>query len=122
GGNGGPRRPEDVVERSLRVVVEEEAPEAARLRLGGSARLATRDAGFGAREGAAKVDEFRLEGRAVYDRGKGEFRSFDLLAFSETGHYDEVHDRVLPLGVALELTAGGTPADRIPPSSYGAGH
>jgi hypothetical protein len=118
GGNGGPRKPEEVLSRELRLTVEEATPKKVRLRLDGPARLATHDGGSGARDKKPKVDDYRFLGEAVYDVTKQAFTRFDLVAFSETGHYDEVHDKVLPLGVALEVSRGERPADRLPPSSY----
>jgi hypothetical protein len=119
GGNGGPRRPEEVLSRSARLTVQAVTPRWVRLRLDGSARLATHDAGSGALTRAGKVDVFHLAGVVEYDRQKKAFTRFEVVALSETGHYDEINRKALPLGVALELTRGDSPADRVPPSSYG---
>jgi hypothetical protein len=119
GGNGGPRRPDQVLAGRLRLTVEEASPARVTLRLDGSARLATHDPNGGARGGQPKVDDFRLEGLLAYDPAARKLTRFDLVAFSETGHYDEIHRRVLPLGVAFELTLGDTPAERLQPSSFG---
>jgi hypothetical protein len=119
GGNGGPRRPDEVLAKEMILTVEEVADGVIRLRLDGSARLATHDVGSGARGKEPKVDRFRLAGRASYDGRKKAFTRFDIVAFSETGHFDEIHRKVLPLGVAFELTRGKTPADRLPPASFG---
>ena len=81
-------------------------------------RLATHDVGSRARKNEPKIDDFQLLGYATYDRSKSQFISFNLIAFSETGHYDEIHKKVLPLGVAFELSTTATPADLAPPSSY----
>ena len=118
GGNGGPRRPDEVLAKSLRLTVEGVSAERVRLRLDGSARLATHDHGSGARGKAPKVDDFRLLGFVEYDAGKKRLTHFDLVAFSETGHFDEIAGKTLPLGVSLELVTGDTPADRQPPSSF----
>src|SRR5262249_8944633 len=122
GGNGGPRRPEEVFARDLHLTVEESAGGRVRLRLDGTARLATHDAGSGARGKQPKVDTVQLLGCAGYEGGKGAGRRSDAIASSETGPSDEIHNRVLPFGVAFELTAGETPADRLPPSSYAKGY
>ncbi|MFT7641833.1 MAG: hypothetical protein ACI9G1_003584 [Pirellulaceae bacterium] len=118
GGNGGPRRPNDVLGEKLQVIVESATAVEIRLRLDGSARLATRDIGSGARKNEPKIDAFRLLGYASYDRSKSQFTSFNLIAFSETGHYDEIHKKVLPLGVLFEFSPAKVPTDRVPPSSY----
>ena len=119
GGNGGPRRADEVLGRRLWLTTEEVTPARLRLRLEGHARLATHDAGCGARPKAPKVDTFALLGYLDYDRAKKAVTRFDIVALSETGHYDEVNKKVLPLGVALERTRASSPADRVPPSSFG---
>ena len=72
----------------------------------------------GARPGEPKVDTFQLLGRVDYDAGKKAVTRFDFIAFSPTGHYDEVHRKVLPLAILFELSPGATPADRAAPSSF----
>jgi hypothetical protein len=119
GGNGGPRRPDQVLAEHLRLTVEEVTPTRVCLRLDGSARLATHDPNGGARGKQPKVDDFRLQGFLTYDPGLRKLTRFDLIAFSETGHYDEIHRRVVPLGVAFDLASGDTPTERVPPSSFG---
>jgi hypothetical protein len=119
GGNGGPRRPEHVLAERLRLTVEEATPERVRLRLDGTARLATHDPNGGARGKEPKVDAFRVQGFLTYNVKARKLTRFNAVAFSETGHYDEIHRRVLPLGVAFELARGDTPAERVPPSSFG---
>jgi hypothetical protein len=118
GGNGGARRSEDVLSEQLQVIVESVSASEIRLRLDGSARLATHDVGSGARKSEPKIDDFLLSGYATYDRSSSQFTRFDLIAFSETGHYDEIHKKVLPLGLAFELSPTTTPANCAPPSSY----
>jgi hypothetical protein len=119
GGNGGPRKAEDVLSQEMALTVKTASAEELRLQISGSTRVTTRDPGSGARAGEPKVDEYRFSGEAVYDRTRQTFVRFDVVAFSETGHYDEIAKKILPLGVALELTASDAPADRLPPSSYG---
>jgi hypothetical protein len=116
GGNGGPRRPEEVLARDLRVTVEEVTPQKLRLRLHGTARLATHDHGSGARPGQPKTDTFQFLGAIDYDRSGRRLTRFDMVALSETGHFDEINNKVLPLGISFELSPGKTPSDRAPPS------
>jgi hypothetical protein len=118
GGNGGPRRPEEVLAEEIQVTVEGVSPRLVRLRLDGSARLATHDVGSGARGKSGKIDTFTLLGFLNYDVPKNVFTRFDVIAFSETGHFDEIHNKVLPLAVAFELCGGNAAADRAPPSSF----
>ena len=118
GGNGGPRRPEEFLGRDLRVTVEEVTPRKLRLRFSGTARLATHDQGSGARPGKPKIDDFQFLGALHYDRPGRRLTRFDMVALSETGHFDEINNKVLPLGVCFELSPGKTPADRAPPASY----
>ena len=118
GGNGGPRRPEEVLGAKLRVTVKSANASEIQLQFNGSARLATHDVGSGARKNKPKIDVFQLLGYAVYNRDTKRFTSMRLIAFSDTGHYDEIHNKVLPLGVAFELSSTETQADRVPPSSF----
>jgi hypothetical protein len=119
GGNGGPRRPEDVLGKDMHLTVEKVTPDLLNLRLDGSARLTTRDAGSGARGKEGKVDTFQILGFLAYDRQGQVFKRFDMVALSETGHYDEINVKTLPLGVAFELTGDKTPTERFRPSSFG---
>jgi hypothetical protein len=119
GGNGGPRRHEQVLAREMRLTVVAATADAVRLRLDGSARLATSDAGSGARGKSGKVDTYQMLGFATFDVNKESFTRLDLVALSETGHFDEINHKTLPFGVAFELTPGKKPADRLPPSSFG---
>jgi hypothetical protein len=118
GGNGGPRRPEEVLAEVMRITVEESSARTLRLRLDGSARLSTHDVGSGARGKQGKVDTFQLLGFLTYDVPKQTFTRFDVVAFSETGHFDEINKKTLPFGVAFELSRGASPAERVPPSSF----
>jgi hypothetical protein len=117
GGEGGPRRPEDVLSQELALTVEEATPTGLRLRLNGSARFRTRGPEHGAPGKDGRVDEFRLLGFLQYDAAKRAFTRFDVVALCETGHYDEIGKKLVPLGVAFELTRGETPADRVRPHS-----
>jgi len=119
GGNGGPRRPEEVLSASARLTVTKATAREIQLQLAGSTRVATHDAGSGAKRDQPKVDDYQLQGLLVYDRDQGRFTRFDLVGYSPTGHYDEIHEKTLPLVVAFVLSDGTTPADRLPPSSFG---
>ena len=118
GGNGGARRPEQVLQKQIRLAVSERTPARVRLAVSGSTRIATTDPGSGARNKEPKVDEFRFSGEAVYDPRTARFERFVIVAFSDTGHYDEVAEKVLPFGVGFELVAAEAPMDRIAPAHY----
>lgn len=119
GGNGGARRPEQVLSREMRLTVVETTPRI-RFTVSGSARLSTHDAGSGARGKEPKVDEYRFTGEATYDAAAGRFERFDFVAFSETGHYDEVASKTLPFGIGFELVSAEAAMDRIPPAHFSA--
>jgi hypothetical protein len=119
GGNGGARRREDVRSGEWRLTVAEVTPASVRLRLDGSARLVTHDRGSGAVDKEGKVDAYQVLGILSYDRKQESFTRFDLVGLSETGHYDDIHRKALPLGVAFQLAHGQAPADRVAPSSFG---
>lgn len=114
GGNGNARKADDVLSRELTLTVTDASPGEYRMRVTGSARLATNDPG----SGGPKRDDYRFSGEAVYDRRRKTFSTFAFVAFSETGHYDEIARKTLPLGVCFELTTGETPTDRLPPAFY----
>jgi hypothetical protein len=122
GGEGRPRRPEHVLSQRLWLTVEDVSHTRVRLRLDGTARFVTHGRENGAAGKEGKRDTFHLLGFLTYDVGKKAFHRFDLVALSETGHYDEIGKKVLPLGVAFELTRGDTPADRVRPHSLGDGY
>jgi hypothetical protein len=119
GGNGGPRRPEEILKREMTLTVEHADVATMRLRINGAARVATHDAGSGAKDDKPKIDDYDITGVIDYDASKKALTRFDMLAFSQTGHYDEIHNKTLPFGVAFELLEGKTPAERSPPSSWG---
>jgi hypothetical protein len=113
GGNGGPHAPQSVRSQELWLQVEETSPACLRLRLHGSARFDV----SGSEHGPARTTTYRLAGRLDYDPRRKAFTRFDVVALSETGHYDQ-HGRVLrPLGVAFELSPARKPADLVRPSS-----
>jgi hypothetical protein len=117
GGEGGPRRREDVLGQELTLTVVAVTEEVVRLRLEGAARYRTRGREHGApKEG--REDAFTILGHIEYDRKADAVRRFDVVALCPTGHYDEVGQASAALGVAFELSRGQTPAERARPSSY----
>jgi hypothetical protein len=114
GGNGNARKAEDVLSREMTLT----AVEPGRMKISGSVRLASRDSGCGAKPGEPKIDDYRFSGEAVTDGLRKTFTRFDFVAFSETGHYDEIAQKVLPFGVAFELSTGETPTDLLAPAFY----
>jgi hypothetical protein len=121
GGNGGPRRPEHLLSRELKLTVEEATVDNIRLRLDGTAVCLSFGDNFGVQGKEGRKDAFPLLGYVDYDVNKKAFTRFDIVAVSETGHYDEITKKLLPLGVAFVLTRGDKPADRIAPSSFAQG-
>jgi hypothetical protein len=117
GGEGGPHPKERVVAEKFVLTVEEVSPAGMRLRLEGSARFKVRGREFGVLDIASRTDMYRLLGLLDYDARQAAFTRFDVVAVSPSGHYDEHARKVLPLGVAFELTPGLLPTDRVRPSS-----
>jgi hypothetical protein len=68
--------------------------------------------------GKERRDTFQLLGYLTYDTKKKALKRFNVVALCETGHFDEIGRKLVPLGVAFELTEGKTPADRVRPHSY----
>jgi hypothetical protein len=118
GGNGGPRQPERVLSQELGLTVEDVSSERIHFRLDGSARFVIHGPEYGARGKEGKVDDFQLLGYLDFDGTKQVFTRFDIVALSDTGHFDEAGRVIRPLGVAFELTKGNVPADRVAPSSF----
>lgn len=116
----------DVQEASLDLVVEDVTPARLRLRLVGVVHTGTAfdrekattpngPLGFGFRS--------ELHGVLEYDRAKGRFTRFDVVAPGEAwGRWGDANGKSLfaerpggtPFGFALEL-AGGSPTERLPP-------
>lgn len=117
GGEGGPRSRENVVAQELSLTVEDVTPDTLRLRLDGSASYTTRGEEHGVQSPDGRRDDFTLRGSLDYDRKGKVFRRFDVVALSDTGHYDQIGERLVPLGVAFELTDAKLPADRVRPHS-----
>jgi hypothetical protein len=118
GGNGGARRPQDVVARPLYLTTEAVTERTLRLRLSGHARVLSGRYVNNKKE--VREDRYDLLGTLEYDRKAGAFTRFDVVALSETGHFEEASAKLMPLGVALQLTPAKTPADRVRPSFYDA--
>jgi hypothetical protein len=120
GGEGGPHSRANTLHQELTLTVESADADRVRLRLDGRAAFRTHGPEHGAPGKEGRVDAFRLLGFLDYDVGKQTFTRFDVVALSETGHFDEAARKVLPLGVAFELTRGEKPADRTRPHSLDA--
>jgi hypothetical protein len=117
GGEGGPRSRANTLHQELTLTVESADADRVRLRLDGSAAFRTYGPEHGAPGKEGRVDAFGLLGFLDYDARKQAFTRFDVVALSETGHFDEAARKILPLGVAFELTRGEKPADRVRPHS-----
>jgi hypothetical protein len=116
GGQGGPRSRDAVVSQELTVTVEKVGDSRVHLRLSGTAVYRSRGPENGVKAGQ-RLDTFGVLGLAEVDRATGKFRRFDVVALSETGHFDEIGRKVLPLGIAFELTEARKPIDRVRPHS-----
>jgi hypothetical protein len=110
-------RREDVRLRNLTLTVEEVTPATVRLRLDGSALLATD-------KDAAKADrgfDVRLLGNVQYDRAKQRIDRFDVVAvgdhWGEGGYTGGARPGRQPLGIAFELAGGKAAADLVPPQA-----
>jgi hypothetical protein len=114
-GEPGSWRPEDVRKSDLTWTAEEATPTSLRLRLDGSALLAT-DADP---ERARRGYDVRLLGYLHYDRAKGVIDRFELLAVGDhwgvSTFTPGARPGRKPLGVAMELRRGNDPADLLPP-------
>jgi hypothetical protein len=110
-------RREDVRSGKLTLTVEEVTPATVRLRLDGSAILATD-------KDAAKADrgfDVRLLGNVQYDRAKQRIDRFDVVAlgdhWGEGGYTGGARPGRQPLGIAFELAEGKAAADLVPPQA-----
>jgi hypothetical protein len=118
GGEGGPRRPENVREQRLTLTVTAVTADSITLGLDGSARFLTFGPENGVSELTGREDAFVLRGELRLDRKTGTFRRFDVVGLCETGHHDEIGKKTVPLGVAFTLTPAEAPADRVRPHSF----
>jgi hypothetical protein len=110
-------RRDEIRSKDLVMTVEEVTPASIRLRLDGSAVLATRADVTQAERGF----DVRLFGYLGYDRAKKAIDRFDILAAGD--HWGEgtftrrARPGKMPLGVAFELSDGKSGADRVPPQA-----
>jgi hypothetical protein len=98
----------------LMVAVVAVTPMAVRLRLEGSAVLATK-ADIGRAESGFDA---KLLGYLNYNRDRKAFDRFDVLALGDhwgKGPFTSARPGRTPLGVVFELSGGAAPADRVPP-------
>jgi hypothetical protein len=107
----------EVRKKRLTWTVEEANDKELRLRLDGSALLATDEDPAKAERGY----DVRLFGYLHYDRTRAKIVRFDILALGEhwgSGEFTgEARPGRKPLGVVLELTPGERAADRVPPQA-----
>jgi hypothetical protein len=100
---------------SMNLTVEQVTPEQVRIRLDGSALLSTNADLAKAKRGY----DVRLLGYLTYDRHANAITRFDILALGD--HWGEgpftagARPGRTPLGIAFELAAGKSAADRVPP-------
>lgn len=110
-------RPEDIRSQKLTLTVTEVTPTTVRLRLEGTALLATDADAARAKRGF----EVRLLGEIHGDRARGALTRFDVVAIGD--HWGEgtftrnARPGRQPLGVAFELAPMPTPADLVPPQA-----
>jgi hypothetical protein len=110
-------RREDIRSKALTLTVEDVTPASVRLRLDGSALLATK----ADLEKAERGFDVRLLGYIGYDRAKKAIDRFDVIAVGD--HWGEgtftrrSRPGKMPLGVAFELSDGKSGADRVPPQA-----
>lgn len=108
---------DEVRSRRMMLTVEEVTPALIRLRLEGSALLATAADPKAAKRGY----DVRLLGYLQFDRARKAITRFDVVALGE--HWGEgnltrgARPGRTPLGVAFELARGDEPADRVPPQA-----
>ena len=108
---------DDIRKQELTLAVTEATELGVRLRLEGAALLAT----AADPDKAERGFDVRLRGEIHYDAGKKAIDRFDVVAVGE--HWGEGHftggarPGRTPLGVAFELAAGDTAADRVPPQA-----
>jgi hypothetical protein len=117
GGEGGPHATANVIAQKLTLTAQTVSQTSVCLRLEGSARFKVQGREFGALDLAERTVTYQLLGFLGYDVRQSVFTRFNIVATSSSGHYDEHARKVVPLGVAFELTPGRLPADRVRPSS-----
>jgi hypothetical protein len=108
---------DEIRSQELTLTVEEVTPAAVRLRLDGTALLATGPIA----EKANRGFDVRLLGTIGYDRAKKAIDRFDVVAVGD--HWGEgtytrrARPGRMPLGVAFELANGKSAGDRVPPQA-----
>lgn len=116
---------------ALEVVVTDATPERLRMSVGGFVHWGSDfDAAKATSPNGPLAMGFAtpLHGRLEFDRRRGVFTRFDLVASGEVwGRWGDANGRSLyverpgrsPFGFALELATGDSPSDRIPPGGNG---
>jgi hypothetical protein len=108
-------RSEDVRSRKLNLTIEDVSEGTVRMRLEGAVLLAT-DANV---KLADRGFDVRLLGDLQYDRQRQAFERIDIVALGDhwgEGHFTQgARPGKSPLGIVLELSHGGDPADQVPP-------
>jgi hypothetical protein len=110
-------RREDIRAQQLTLTVEDVTPTTIRLRLAGSALLATDADATKAERGF----DVHVLGHIDYDRGKKTIQRFDVVAVGD--HWGDgpftrnARPGRQPLGVAFELARGKSAADLVPPQA-----
>jgi hypothetical protein len=110
-------RRDEIRAQELMLTVEEATPDAVRLRLDGTALLASAADAAQAKRGF----DVRLLGYLRYDRLKEVLDRFDVVAVGD--HWGEgpytrrARPGCTPLGIAFELASGKSGADRVPPQA-----
>jgi hypothetical protein len=108
---------DEVRKHSLTWIVESTTAKEIRLRLEGSALLATSADARKAKRGF----DVALRGHLLYDRTRKAITRFDLVAVGD--HWGEGHftrnarPGRKPLGIAFELSPNKSPGDRVPPQA-----
>jgi hypothetical protein len=108
---------EEVRSRAITLTVEESTPAGMRVRLEGSALMATHADSSQAERGY----DVQLLGYIHYDVANKVIDRFDVVAAGDhwgEGNYTRgARPGRTPLGVAFELASGKSPADRVPPQA-----
>ncbi len=118
----------EVRSRSLTLTVTEVTADAVQLRLTGAAALgadfatAEKEDRKGKREGrSVQGFEPKVLGHLTWDRKAGAFTRFDVVALGDAygtpggDHHFNYRPGRYPVGISMELAAGKTPAERVPP-------
>ncbi len=114
--------------RSLTLTVTDVSANLVQLRLEGSAALGAdyetseKNDRKGSREGkSVQGYEPKVRGYLTYDTKASAFKRFDIVALGDAygtpggDHHFNYRPGKYPIGISMELVAGATPAERIPP-------